>query len=166
MLLSQDALAVSQLHGDMATGLLQGMQVSSNGSDNGSGNGTTVFSPMFHLHRRLHRPGEPGHDQLPAHPLLHHAWAQHLQQHQDEHHHPHYLHAYGCQDPPYALADLSHMHQQLEQHQHIIPEASEHEQQPQQQVQHVEETAADEELEYMDFDPLLFIKMLPPLEQV
>ncbi len=28
------------------------------------------------------------------------------------------------------------------------------------------EEAADEDLDYMDFDPLLFIKMLPPLEQV
>lgn len=40
----------------------------------------------------------------------------------------------------------------------VIPEAVEHELPP--------DASAEEELEYMDFDPLLFIKLLPPLDQV
>lgn len=130
-----------------------------------------VFSPVFHCMRTLRSSLEATQAPDATHTYEHPA----EEDGQDEHH---------SQWVEQQQADVEHRdvtntvlaspaqafhphhpqpdeHHQDEHHHHtMVPEAVEHEL-PADQTAEV-----DEELDYMEFDPLLFIKLLPPLEQV
>lgn len=64
------------------------------------------------------------------------------------------------QQPGDCTQSLEAPVQLVHHHEHHIPEAVEHELPPDAGAEEVDED------EYIDFDPLLFIKSLPPLEEV